>query len=120
MKVISKPGAIKFTKTAIAIGIFDGVHKGHQQVIKSMAAHAKSIKAKSGIVTFFPHPVHVLRPDLSLPYLMSLNHRLLLFKELGIDFVYVIKFDQKFSRIDPVSFIKNILVDKLDARSIYV
>jgi riboflavin kinase/FMN adenylyltransferase len=122
MKVISKLGAANshFSKTAIAIGIFDGVHKGHQLLIKSMIAQARSLKAKAGIITFFPHPVHVLRPDISLPYLMSLQHRLCLFKELGVDFVVVIPFNKKFSQIDPVYFIKEILVKNFHAKAIYV
>lgn len=120
MKVISDFGKVKFSKTAIAIGIFDGVHKGHQLLIKSMLRQARGLKAKGGIITFFPHPVHVLRPDLTLPYLISLKHRLQLFKDLGVDFVIVIPFNKKFSRIDPVYFIREILVKKLNAKSIYV
>jgi riboflavin kinase/FMN adenylyltransferase len=120
MKVISGLGPIKFQKSAVAIGIFDGVHLGHQLLIKKMVAEAKKLKAKATVVTFFPHPAHILRPDISLPYLMSMEHRLILLKELGVDLVVVIPFNKKFAQIDPAYFIENFLVGKLKAQSISV
>jgi len=120
MKVIYGLGATRFAKTAVAIGIFDGVHRGHQLLIRTMVAEAKRLKAKSLIVTFFPHPAHVLRPDIKLPYLMSLDQRLGMFKQLGVDAVAVIPFNRSFAHINPVTFIEKTLVGQLGARAIVV
>ncbi|MBI3602269.1 MAG: bifunctional riboflavin kinase/FAD synthetase [Candidatus Omnitrophica bacterium] len=111
---------VKFKKTAAAIGIFDGVHRGHQLLIKSMVARARKLKARAMVITFFPHPAHVLRPDVFLPYLMSLEHRLRLFEALGVDVVLVIRFNKRFAKIDPHYFIEKILVGQLGVKSIFV
>ena len=120
MKVIYDLGTTKIKKSAIAIGIFDGVHRGHQLLIKSMVAQARRLKAKAVVITFFPHPAHVLRPDVFLPYLMSLEHRLKLLESLGADVVYIIRFNKRFAKIDPVYFIEKVLVAQLGVKSVYV
>ena len=85
MKVISLNGSFKLhlKKTCAAIGIFDGVHRGHQYLIKQMLATARRLKAKPIVITFFPHPAHVLRPELKLGYLTSLQERFRLLKRFG-------------------------------------
>ncbi len=120
MKVIYGLGPINLKKTAVAIGIFDGVHRGHQLLIKSMVAQARRLKAKAVVVTFFPHPAHVLRPDISLPYLISLEHRLKLLEDLGVDLVFVIRFNKSFARINPLHFIEKVLVAQMGVKSVYV
>ena len=77
MKVISLSGSSKLhlKKTCAAIGIFDGVHRGHQYLIKQMLAAARRLNAQPIVITFFPHPAHVLRPDVKLGYLTSLEDR---------------------------------------------
>ncbi len=120
MKVIYGLGTIKFSKTVAAIGIFDGVHRGHQLLIKGMVAEAKKLKARSMVITFFPHPAHVLCPDIDLPYLISFEHRLKILEELGVDVVLVIRFNKRFAHIDPRYFIEKILVGKLGVKSVFV
>ncbi len=105
---------------AVAIGIFDGVHRGHQLLIKSMVAQAKKLKARPMVVPFFPHPAHVLRPDVFLPYLMSLEHRLKIFDELGVEVVLIIRFNKRFAHINPRYFIEKILVGQLGVKSVFV
>ena len=119
MKVISgRLDKIRFQKTCVAIGIFDGVHRGHQYLLKAMLS--KATHAKSVVITFFPHPVHVLRPDLQLGYLVSLQHRLKLLEALGVDACIVINFTKKFARIEPQAFIRDTLVKRLGAKAIFV
>ena len=86
MKVISLNGSSKLylKKTCAAIGIFDGLHRGHQYLIKQMLAKARCLKAKPIVITFFPHPVHVFRPDIKLGYLSSLRDRFSLLDDLGV------------------------------------
>lgn len=122
MKIISLNGDPKLhlKKTCAAIGIFDGVHRGHQYLIKQMLMTARRLGARPIVITFFPHPAHVLRPDLKLGYLTSLDRRFRLLKCLGVDACLVVRFNRSFARIQPQKFIKDILVKKLGVKAVFV
>ena len=122
MKVISLNGnsKLRLKKTCAAIGIFDGVHRGHQYLIKKMLATARRLKALPLVITFFPHPAHVLRPDVKLGYLTSLEDRFRLLKDLGVAACVVVPFNRHFAKIHPQKFIKDILVKKLGVKAIFV
>ena len=109
MKKISYP-------TVVTIGIFDGVHKGHQKILKKVLREAKKSRLKSVVVTFDPHPVKVLSPGAQIPLLMSLDHRIRLIKKMGVDYCLVKKFTKEFSKLSPEEFIKGLLVDKLNLK----
>ncbi len=122
MKVIYAAGSLKqpLKDSCVAIGIFDGMHRGHQYLIKHMIDCAARLGAHPTVITFFPHPAHVLRPDISLPYLASLPKRLELLKSLGVERCVIIRFNKSFARIDPARFIKETLVKKMDVKAIFV
>ena len=122
MKVISLNGTSKLhlKKTCAAIGIFDGVHRGHQYLIKQMLATAQRLGARPMVITFFPHPAHVLKPDLKLGYLTSLGRRFHLFSDLGVAACLVVRFNRSFAQIRPQKFIKDILVKKLGIKAVFV
>jgi len=123
MKVISLNGSFKpYLKknTCAAIGIFDGVHRGHQYLIKKMLATARRLKAQPVVITFSPHPAHVLRPDIKLGYLTSLEGRFRLLRGLGVAVCVVVRFNRSFAAIQPEKFIKDILVKKLGVKAIFV
>ncbi|HAZ10487.1 MAG TPA: hypothetical protein DCY56_05220 [Candidatus Omnitrophica bacterium] len=109
MKKISYP-------TAVTIGIFDGVHKGHQVILKKVLEEAKRSRLKSVVITFNPHPVNVLKSSAEIPLLMSLEHRVRLIKKMGVDYFFVERFTKSFSKLSPENFIKNILIDKLNLK----
>src|SRR4051812_13861200 len=90
----------RLANTCAAIGIFDGLHKGHQYLLKEMMAAARRLKARPMVITFFPHPAHVLRPDIKLGYLSSLKERLDLLDQWGIDTCVIIRFTPAFARIE--------------------
>src|ERR1700690_1039348 len=94
MKVISLngPSKLRLKNTCAAIGIFDGVHRRHQYLIKKMLTTARRLKAQPIVITFFPHPAHVLRPDLKLGYLTSLEDRFRLLGDLGVTACLVVRF----------------------------
>ncbi len=97
----------------MALGVFDGVHIGHRYILRKCAEKARQINGTSVVVTFYPHPQ-------AEPSLYSLKHRLRLIEEMGIQVCIVINFSRHFAQISALDFIKNILVDKLGSRFIFV
>ena len=122
MKVIylNRIFKLRLKTTCVAIGIFDGVHRGHQYLIKQMLACARRLKAKPIVITFFPHPAHVLRPELKLGYLVSLQERFRQLDDLGVAICLVVRFDRSFAGMPPIKFIKDVLVKKLGVKAIFV
>lgn len=105
--------AKKFNKPVVALGVFDGIHLAHRRILKAAVRKARSIKGTSLVLTFFPHPQ---KED----SLSSLEHRLRLIGDLGIDVCVVIRFDKRFSKISAERFIKDILIDKIRVSYLYV
>ncbi len=105
---------------AVAIGSFDGVHTGHQKVIGSAVMAGSARGMRSAVVTFHPHPLEVLRPELAPPELSSLARKAALVEELGPDELVVIRFDAAFSQISADDFADHVLRDALDARHVSV
>jgi riboflavin kinase/FMN adenylyltransferase len=103
----------KINRALIALGVFDGVHLGHRNILKTLVADAKSIKGSSVVVTFWPHPQGQRS-------LYSLEHRLRLIAELGVGHCLVLNFNARFSKISAENFIGDLLVKKLAARSVYI
>ena len=108
MKVILLTSTVKVKNTAAAIGIFDGVHRGHQYLIKKMLAKARALNAQPIVITFFPHPVNVLRPEVKLGYLISLKRRLGFLSDLGIATCFLVRFNRSFAKTSPQKFIRDI------------
>ncbi len=122
MKVIQGINKIKhpFKKAVVTVGIFDGVHIGHQFILKKVIWRAKRIKGKSVVVTFNPHPLKILNPHNPPALLTSLNHRINLIARLGVGVCLVVNFTKRFCCLSPQNFIKNTLVRKIGMREIFV
>jgi riboflavin kinase/FMN adenylyltransferase len=110
----------KFRASVAAIGVFDGVHRGHQKVIRRAVAEARRLGVPSVVVTFDPHPVAVLHSRKFLPYIMTLEHRLRLIEALGVDACVVVKFDKRFSSQKPERFVHDFLVARLHVRKVII
>lgn len=100
---------------AVVIGIFDGVHKGHQLIIKK-ARESGDVVA----LTFYPHPAEVLNPGKAPTELLPLNERIKYLIESGVTSVAVLTFTQEFSQMSPIDFIDKIIKANLNAKSITV
>ena len=104
----------------LTLGTFDGVHKGHQKILKKLKYEAKKDNLKSIVLTFFPHPRTVLNPDLTLKLINTIEERTILFEKSEIDILITHPFDKNFSELSPDQFVKNILVNKLKIKKILI
>ena len=121
MKIFHKATILKNYKgSALAIGNFDGVHKGHQKVFKYAKKFAKRKKIKFGILTFNPLPVMFFNKKIRNYKLISEDQKYKLFKNYGVDFVINIKFNKVFSQISAEKFITNIIYKKISPKLIFV
>jgi riboflavin kinase/FMN adenylyltransferase len=98
--------------TTITIGVFDGVHRGHVALLRRVIDRAAANGSAAGVVTFHPHPQHVLRPEVPLSYLTSLEDRLSLLTEAGLEIVAPITFTSELSQTDARDFVR-LLVEEL-------
>jgi riboflavin kinase/FMN adenylyltransferase len=110
----------KYKGSAIAIGNFDGVHRGHQKVFQQAKKLAKKNKIKFGVLTFTPLPIMFFNKKISNYRLMSENQKFKNFRKHGVDFLINIKFNKSFSQISAIKFIKNILYKKISPKLIFV
>ncbi len=107
-------------RTVVTVGNFDGVHLGHQQIVRGVAKRARAMDAMAAAVTFDPHPLKILRPAEAPPLISTLAQRLAGLDELGLDAVLLLKFDVALSRLSPEEFVRRILVERLRAAAILV
>jgi len=122
MKVIYGIGKVDktFKEAVLAIGVFDGLHIGHQKLIKAAVRRARKIGTPAIVMTFSPHPVQVLHPDSYLPFIVSLPHRLKLIEQLNVEACIVVRFTKQFSRLTAEQFIKKYLVERIRPQEIFV
>jgi riboflavin kinase/FMN adenylyltransferase len=100
--------------TVLTQGTFDGVHLGHQKILKKVCQVAGEMGMPSTLLTFYPHPRLVLNPDNNeLRLLTTLDEKEKILEDIGIDRLVVLPFTKEFSRIEPHAFVRDILVDKL-------
>jgi len=106
--------------SVLAIGNFDGVHKGHQKIFKNAKKFAKKNRIKFGVLTFNPLPVMFFNTKINNYRLISEDQKFKLFKKYGVDFVVNIKFNKNFSKISAKNFIKNIIYKKINPKLLFV
>jgi riboflavin kinase/FMN adenylyltransferase len=109
-----------FAPSAVTIGKFDGVHSGHRRVIADLRALAAEQGLQSTVVTFDRHPLALLNPDLCPPPLVSNRQKIELLSALGVDATLVLPFDRELSDLPPEEFVRDILVDTLHAKLVFV
>ena len=106
--------------TAITIGTFDGVHIGHRKILERLINNAKVLELKSTVLTFFPHPRMVLQKDVSIKLLNTIDEKIKILEELGIDYLIVHPFTKEFSRLSATQFVRDILVNDLKTKKIII
>jgi riboflavin kinase/FMN adenylyltransferase len=117
----SQAGRLPVINRCVAtIGVFDGVHRGHQRMVHRTLARAAELRLPAVAVTFDPLPETVLRPGSAPPLLTTFERRLELLADLGLDGVYVVHFDSDFAQLTPAEFATSVLVDALRAVDVLV
>jgi riboflavin kinase/FMN adenylyltransferase len=104
----------------LAIGVFDGVHLGHQAVISTSARHAHSADGTPVVVTFDPHPAKILRPHDAPHLLTATQHKIALIRALGVAHLLIINFDQNFASTPPENFVEQLVANSKPLREICV
>jgi len=99
----------KFKKPVVTIGTFDGVHKGHQQILNQLKTEAKKVNGETVLITFHPHPRNIVGDTTGVQLLTTLQEKLFLLEKAEIDNVVVIDFNDSFSTLTANEFIENFL-----------
>ncbi|MFN0087853.1 MAG: bifunctional riboflavin kinase/FAD synthetase [Blastocatellia bacterium] len=106
--------------SALTLGVFDGLHLGHQAIVRTVVERALLIDATPTLITFDPHPRQVLRPDTAPPLLQTFHQKMEGLKQLGIQQVIVLEFDAVLAALPAEDFVRQFIVDGLAAREIYL
>jgi len=104
----------------LTIGTFDGLHIGHQKIIKRLTKTAKKQNLQSIVLTFFPHPRMVLQKNPDIKLLNTINEKIELFTKSNLDALIIHPFDKTFSELSAEEFVKNILIGKLNIKKIVI
>jgi riboflavin kinase/FMN adenylyltransferase len=104
----------------LALGNFDGVHRGHAKIIDRVRRRADERGVTGAALTFDPHPSRVLRPDMAPPLLMTGGQKLAALADAGMDGVAVVRFTEELSRWDPERFVRTVLVEWLRVAEVWV
>lgn len=107
------------SESTLTIGVFDGVHRGHQLLIGHTLRHAREMQRLCGVLTFDPHPVEVLAPDARIQYLSDIDERARLIEQLGADYFCVIPFTVETSQTSARDFVRPLL-DRLRMRDLFI
>ncbi len=114
------PGTVPFSRTVVTIGNFDGVHLGHRAILGKVAGRARDLEAQPVAVTFDPHPLKVLRPQMNLPLLTTPEQKLQLLSNTGLAAVVVLPFTPEFAALPPRDFVVQYFIDRLRVREVVV
>jgi riboflavin kinase / FMN adenylyltransferase len=106
--------------TVLTLGVFDGLHLGHQLIMHTVVERARETGAVPTVITFDPHPRAVLHPESAPPLLQTLDQKVEGFGVLGIEQTIVIRFDTEFSQIRAEDFLRSVVKERLHAKEVYL
>ena len=109
-----------FASSVVTLGNFDGIHIGHQELIRMVISRARAIGGTSVVVTFRPHPLKILAPDRCPPLISIYEEKIRLIEQLGIDVLVKIPFSLEFAKMTPRDFAGNVLAHLLGSKEIFV
>ena len=106
--------------TVLTLGVFDGLHLGHQLIMKTVVERARATGAVPTVITFEPHPRALLHPESAPPLLQTFDQKIEALGVLGIEQTIVIHFDKAFSEIRAEDFLREVVADRLHAKAVYL
>jgi len=106
--------------TVLTLGVFDGLHLGHQLIMRTVVERARETGAVPTVITFDPHPRAVLHPESAPPLLQTLDQKVEGFGVLGIEQTIVIRFDEEFSQTRAEEFLREVVKERLHAKEVYL
>jgi riboflavin kinase / FMN adenylyltransferase len=107
-------------RAVLSVGNFDGLHLGHQKILRQVIEHAQAQRAIAGVITFDPHPLKVLRPGQAPPMVETIGQRLERFAAIGLDAALVLHFDRALAALSPEEFVRGVLVEELKTAAVLV
>src|ERR1700745_3880770 len=111
---------LRWKQPVLALGNFDGVHRGHQKILERLHRVAAERGSTSVVMTFDPHPPRIVRPDKAPPLLMTKAQKLEAIAEAGVQGAAIVRFTPELSRWEPEAFVKTVLVDWLHVSEVWV
>lgn len=106
--------------TVVTLGVFDGLHLGHQFIMQTVLERARTVGAVPTVITFEPHPRAVLHPESAPPLLQTFDQKIEALGVLGIEQTIVIRFDRDFAQIRAEDFLRDVIADRLHAKEVYL
>lgn len=106
--------------TVLTLGVFDGLHLGHQLIMQTVVERARQVEAIPTVITFDPHPRAVLHPESAPPLLQTFDQKIEGFGVLGIQQTIVVRFTEEFSQLSAADFLRDTVVERLHAREVYL
>jgi riboflavin kinase / FMN adenylyltransferase len=106
--------------SSVTLGNFDGIHVGHQALIKNAVNDAQRLGLRSAVLTFEPHPLRILAPERAPKMLLTHKDKMQLLQSLGIDYVVIQQFDRSFASIGAEEFVRKYLIERLRAKKVWV
>ncbi|HEV2837536.1 MAG TPA: bifunctional riboflavin kinase/FAD synthetase [Pyrinomonadaceae bacterium] len=106
--------------TVLTLGVFDGLHLGHQLIMQTVVERARAVNAVPTVITFDPHPRAVLHPESAPPLLQTFDQKIEGFGVMGIEQTIVVRFTKAFSNVSAEDFISDVVIDRLHAREVYL
>ena len=120
MKIKSAADYDQIKDSVVTIGTFDGVHRGHQKIIKRLVTIAGTEQLQALVLTFFPHPRMVVQKDSSIKLINTIDEKANLIQDLGVDHLVVKAFTKEFSRLTALEYVRDVLVNTLHVKHIIV
>ncbi len=121
MKIFESLNMIrKFPSPVVTVGNYDGIHMGHRKIIARVVEKAREISGTATLMTFYPHPQSLLKPDAYTRLVTPLHLKKKLIEACGIEVMVIVSFDETFRNVAPESFVKDILVGKLGVKVVVV
>ena len=106
--------------TVLTLGVFDGLHLGHQLIVRTVVERARAVGAVPTVITFDPHPRAVLHPESAPPLLQTFDQKIEAFGVLGVEQAIVVRFTPEFARVRAEDFLRDVVHERLHARAVYL